>query len=444
MPAPPEAPHPGIIKKVLAMAKTQDPAEKAALAAEIAALGALLRASAVSPPPAPTPTPALAPAPPPPPPPPPPPAAWATDDDPTAKWLVVGFPNVGLGNRLRAVASAALLAEDTGRRLAVDWSEPVNACGARLEDLFEPTPALLPRLPRCAWGAAETSERDVSDAARRAGAGLDRVQCWVVRTCATFYPAGLSERDDYIGTVDEGARYDVAAAEAAAARRTRWFARLTPVPAVLKRVAKLGGAPAPLVGAHVRRGDHRLPTMYSPLWLVFRTVDEELAKRGRGRADGGRVVVASDERACEERLLAQYKGARCLAKGGDPGSTREKRVAIRDALADMIALGSAEIVIGMWMSSFAPMVRRVVAGWRRAARHRRPAPGPSPTPPPPPKAAALGGAALRVVCRPKTDVERSNAMGYMQRLLTASAEKKDRAERAAERAATAAGRDYSP
>ena len=41
----------------------------------------------------------------------------------------------GLGNRLRAIASAAAIAEATGRELVVVW-EPDHHCGARFTDLF--------------------------------------------------------------------------------------------------------------------------------------------------------------------------------------------------------------------------------------------------------------------------------------------------------------------
>jgi hypothetical protein len=41
----------------------------------------------------------------------------------------------GLGNRLRAIASAAVIAEATGRELVVVW-QPDHHCGARFTDLF--------------------------------------------------------------------------------------------------------------------------------------------------------------------------------------------------------------------------------------------------------------------------------------------------------------------
>ncbi len=48
----------------------------------------------------------------------------------------------GLGNRLRAIASAAAIAQATGRELVVVW-QPDMHCECRWADLFEPGPAVI-------------------------------------------------------------------------------------------------------------------------------------------------------------------------------------------------------------------------------------------------------------------------------------------------------------
>lgn len=51
---------------------------------------------------------------------------------------VIVYSTSGLGNRLRSLASAAVIAEETGRRLRVYWDNIIpNGCLAKLEDLFE-------------------------------------------------------------------------------------------------------------------------------------------------------------------------------------------------------------------------------------------------------------------------------------------------------------------
>lgn len=61
-------------------------------------------------------------------------------EPPREKKLIIKVQN-GLGNRLRALASAYCIAKATGRKLVVIW-EPDMHCGARFEDLFKPTELL--------------------------------------------------------------------------------------------------------------------------------------------------------------------------------------------------------------------------------------------------------------------------------------------------------------
>jgi hypothetical protein len=49
--------------------------------------------------------------------------------------ILVSVRSLGLANRLRVVASAALAAKDTGRRLVIDWKSSED-CGADWLDLF--------------------------------------------------------------------------------------------------------------------------------------------------------------------------------------------------------------------------------------------------------------------------------------------------------------------
>ncbi len=51
---------------------------------------------------------------------------------------IIVYCTSGLGNRLRSFASAAVIAEETGRRLRVYWDNLIpNGCLAKLDELFE-------------------------------------------------------------------------------------------------------------------------------------------------------------------------------------------------------------------------------------------------------------------------------------------------------------------
>lgn len=54
----------------------------------------------------------------------------------SSRVLLVSVRSLGLANRLRVLASAALAASDSGRILVIDW-KPDSGCGAEWLDLFE-------------------------------------------------------------------------------------------------------------------------------------------------------------------------------------------------------------------------------------------------------------------------------------------------------------------
>jgi len=60
------------------------------------------------------------------------------DESDDSKYLLVSIQMFGLANRLRLLAAAVQEAEDSGRRLIVDW-RPAPGCAASFHDLFDDT-----------------------------------------------------------------------------------------------------------------------------------------------------------------------------------------------------------------------------------------------------------------------------------------------------------------
>ena len=326
----------------------------------------------------------------------------------------MSFPNVGLAERLQALSSAALLAQDTGRRLAVVWRRGDSACGAAMEDLFAPSALLLPRAPSIYAREA----RD--DSAITVGA-LDALGAYAQQRRAHVACWELKERSDWYVSQMEN---ETKKAEARR-RQTEWLSKLRPAAGKVAThidalLAAIAGRAS--VSVHVRRGlDHGLPRTFSPLWMIVKELDALIARlmgissetTGLMKMPHRRIqpliLLATDEPAIEARLAARYGRDRLIIHAkpdhGSPGAAatdRQSVAAIEDALIDLVLLSHGDAIVGSFESSFSTV------------------------------AAAMGGKLHVVAARPRSDVI-SLGVSKMVWGLKPMAEKADALEEEAER-----------
>lgn len=254
----------------------------------------------------------------------------------------------GLGNRLRAIGSAAAIAAATGRELVIVW-QPDDHCDCRFADLFDYPGA-------------------VTDVSFLADAGDCDVH--------NYMPIEGGEKDAPIRT--EGSR-DVYARSAFVlrhpastwARENAFLQALTPVAAVRDLVASVRSPND--VSAHVRmeggRKDEHLAYESTANWTpedhalidfwrgkshysaFARRLDTLIAE---GRAE--RIFLAADQPEAYERFATRYGGRLAWLP-----RTRYDRSAeqLRYALADVILLSRAPMMLASNWSSFSELAMRL-------------------------------------------------------------------------------------
>ncbi|MGE0192930.1 MAG: hypothetical protein AB7T63_12915 [Planctomycetota bacterium] len=247
-------------------------------------------------------------------------------------------PRNGLANRLRVLDAGIALARAQGREISLDWLLH-DELGAPFETLLEPSPEIVRittwRLDR----RLDRMRRRLRHArwrlrgARRIGHAA--IQPWLVDDVD---PLGVLPASQRV-IVKTWMRFY------AAEPGFRW---LRPAPAVADRFAEAQAhlGPAPLVGVHIRRGDHALAIERTPTEAFFERMDKLLAEAPRTRflvaSDAPDVEAAARQRFGSRRVVALAKRAR----------DRVSVEAVQDALVDLLALSACSQVLGTFASTF--------------------------------------------------------------------------------------------
>lgn len=260
----------------------------------------------------------------------------------------------GLGNRLRALASAGAIAQATGRELVIIWQADTH-CACSFEDLFE-------------RGGAVLSEGFAPDATAM---GIDLFNYMEVEPGADKdRPVALSAfRDVYLRSA-----YPLVSPLSTWTTENAWLTGLRPGPVVRDLVASV--RPDPSLAVHVRMeggvAAEHLPYEFPANWTAaahreidhwrrrshfhfFQTRLDQLIDQGL--AD--RVFLASDTQTTYAAFADRY---------GDRISALPRRVtdrsaeAIVHALADAILLSRAPRLLGSTWSSFTELAARLAPG----------------------------------------------------------------------------------
>lgn len=262
-------------------------------------------------------------------------------------------PAHGLGNRMRAIGSAAAIARATGRELVVNW-RPDAHCEARLADLFEADCAV--------------TETDLIDEARARGdLVLDNMETG--EGAAKGTPLELVPgRDAYLRS-----------AYVITHPASHWVAENAALGSVLRPRADIRPlAPAgPFdIALHIRMEAEGGPFDEARNWSAegheairhwrgqshyarFMTrLDALLA--GWGDSAPPRLFLAADQEATRQAFAARYGEAVAMRShdGPDPGRDRSAP-ALRAALAEMLALSESRHLLASHWSSFGEVALRL-------------------------------------------------------------------------------------
>lgn len=258
----------------------------------------------------------------------------------------------GLGNRLRAMASAAAIAEATGRELIVVW-QPDAHCDCTFDSLFIPDGAVL----------------DQCFAAEAPGMGLDLFNYMQVESgAAKDQPIRLNAtRDAYIRSA-----YPLVHPASTWHSENRALRRFRPGEVVQDRVASLGPA-RPDLAVHIRmeggRAAEHLAYEAPTNWTAeaHRTIDhwrrrshysyflpriDQLVAEGLAKT----IFLATDTPEVYDILARRY-GHR-LGRLARPATDRSA-IALVHALADALLLSRASRLLGSTWSSFTELASRL-------------------------------------------------------------------------------------
>jgi hypothetical protein len=251
------------------------------------------------------------------------------------KSLIV-YPRGGLANRLRALSSAKIFAEQTGRKLFLNWL-PSDECNVEWQELFldpfENCPLLLSSF-RAGIDLYDDSVipmswyREIPVLTARDES--DRI---AVHSCRNFLPAGMN-----------GATYMDA--------KSSFYKKLHPVHRVQKKIddmQKRHFSGHDVAGVHIRRNDH-LSFLRKDHMLVCPTrMFVEAMEKMLRMNPATKFFLATDDKK-EERLIRLLFGKAVIVfEKKEP--SRLTRKGMQDALVDWVLLSRTARMIAPYASS---------------------------------------------------------------------------------------------
>jgi hypothetical protein len=257
-------------------------------------------------------------------------------------------PSGGLANRLRALDSAIAFSQEKHRNLNVVWLQNPY-CNCRFRDLF----LVPPQFNRLYELKSKTLIRmlgkfvDVYFSSTQNHL-LDHHRIKGLMEKAGTYMDGIR---DYLDQVPgHGSIYIQA--------YNRFYDSPSVVPFgsfILKRSLqdKVDSYQDPdMVGVHIRRADHTLSIMYSPIELFIACMQKEVHQDGKVR-----FFVATDDPASEALLKEVFPNR--IVTHPKRSLNRNDPIAIQDAAIDLYCLANCRRLIGSYWSSFSDVASEI-------------------------------------------------------------------------------------
>ena len=250
---------------------------------------------------------------------------------------LVLYPQYGLANRLRALASAKILADYTGRKLFVNWY-PSKECNIEWEELFVNK---LERYstPLSSFQAGINLYDDEKDAD---GFYWDMPQALLnnradviaVHTCHNFQLREVT-KEVYIGA------------------KSLFYKGLQPVHNVEKNIIDIHRRyfeGNDVVGVHIRRTDHlsfmkKNPRLVCPTDMFIEVMGDILNNNSTTK-----FFLATDDKQEERRISRMFQDAIIVYE--KEAVNRDTKKGMQDALVDWLLLSKTSRIISSYSSSF--------------------------------------------------------------------------------------------
>ena len=250
---------------------------------------------------------------------------------------LVFYPQYGLANRLRAIASAKILADYTGRKLIVDWIPSDRECNVTWEDLFINQVERY-QLPLSDFQTGvnfydDTGSHDFYWYVPQLLA-QNKSDVVALRTFRNFRPKGMTE-------------------ETFKRLKSLFYKSLKPVSAVQKTVSCILERyfrNNQVIGVHIRRTDYfsylgQDPWAVAPTGLFIRRMSRILKTNPKTM-----FFLATDDKN-EEKIIKNRFSDSVIVYEKD-GVSRLTRNGMQDALIDWLLLSRTSKIIGSYRSSF--------------------------------------------------------------------------------------------
>lgn len=260
------------------------------------------------------------------------------------------IPVGGLANRMRAIAGALTLAQQSaGGRLRVIW---FSTWGMRapFSSLFQPAD-----LPGLTIDDGTLLHKATLDRPRKRNLWIPRIYQQLAFDFRLYENDALALRNDAptIQRIVDAQRPYVASFNDLAPYSDDLLRQLfQPLPVVMQEIERRVARFAPYtVGVHVRRTDNTECIERSPIELFFAALDAELNEH----ADLG-IYLATDSEEVKAQMRQRY-GERIIT--ATSVADRDSVEGIRDGIADMYTLARTQRIYGSAGSSFSPMAARL-------------------------------------------------------------------------------------
>ncbi len=251
--------------------------------------------------------------------------------------VLVFYPQYGLANRLRGIASAKILADFTGRRLLVNWDPSETECNVTWEDLFVDRFERYP-LPFSSFGKGANLYDDTGSYNFYWEVpqllAQNRSDVVAMRTFRDFRPKGMTEEDFRRA-------------------KSQFYKSLVPVGAVQSAVSNMQERyfkDNDVIGVHIRRTDYysymgKNMSSIAPTRLFIKTM-----KRIQKTNPRTRFFLATDDKDEEQAIKSHLQDAVIVYE--KEAVSRSTPEGMRDALVDWLLLSKTFGIIGSHRSSF--------------------------------------------------------------------------------------------
>jgi hypothetical protein len=251
-------------------------------------------------------------------------------------------PLGGLGNRMRAVASAVRLCQNIGAKLHIYWRKSPE-CSADFEELFEPISLPFVYIHRFkAWQfyLRPSLNRNLH---------LPGVVRSLRYDCSLLVESDCLDNDLSDSLVGE--RIYICSGHSLA-QHYPVSELFVPRVAILERIERIRSTfPDEVIGVHIRRQDNKISIEKAPEQAFIRAMDVELVIH-----PDVQFFLATDDAALKSRLIDRY-GKHLVSQ--DIKLNRHSLQGMENAVVDLWSLASTQKIIGSPHSSFSGIAQEL-------------------------------------------------------------------------------------